>query len=115
MSNAVNVTLYSVPSETDFRKSYEVRFYEDGSAKCSCPSWTYDGRPDTTKRCKHVRGLVQKGKGFLAPKQTQTKVFRLKHEDSEIVFVDGSDFLDALEQAVDALGVRKTLSVERIA
>ena len=43
-----------VRSQTDKNIIYDVRFYEDGSATCSCPAFWFSGHKKGLGQCKHI-------------------------------------------------------------
>lgn len=105
----MHATVYSVPSASQRGETYKVTFFEDTTVQCECKAFTFSKSGD----CKHIQALKREGKRYQAPQAT--KVFRLSYGGNEVVLVDDEDFGSSVDRAIDALAVRKALTIERIA
>ncbi len=54
------IKIFKVRSQTDKDTIYDVRFYEDGSADCSCPFFWHRGFKKPLGQCKHIDYLRNK-------------------------------------------------------
>lgn len=105
-----NVTIYQESSDSDLRKKYEVRFYEDGTKSCECPASVYS----SNRECKHVLRVKQRGQGYNAPRPA-VKVFQFTHGDQTAVVADvDGGVSEGVNEALKVLGVNKELRVRRI-